>query len=260
MSTGKIRRVDYSPAEFLEGVSNLNIAQIGMYWIVCSLIYARNEPVADDAHWIARAGGCTPPYARRLIDELVIVGKLGRDAQGRLTNGRAEKELGRAAKRVENARRASAASADARSTRAGRSPVSNRANDLQDRAGRNQQPATSNQQPSSSKREFTRERATPSGNGAGAVSRGTLIPDDWQPSDETVAKLRRSRPDLVGSYYDIELLKFRMWAAANAVLTHRIEASFIGFMIKAHLPPKQTEEERDAEFQRVLRSLKEKRQ
>ena len=103
-------------------------------------------------------------------------------------------------------------------------------------------------------------RATPSGMGAGAVSRGTLIPDDWQPSDETVAKLRRSRPDLVGHHYDLELLKFRMWAQANAVLTHRIEASFIGFMIKARLPSRQTEEERDAEFQRVLRSLKEKRQ
>jgi hypothetical protein len=51
-----------------------------------------------------------------------------------------------------------------------------------------------------------------------------------------------------------------MWAQANAVLTHRIEASFIGFMIKARLPLRQTEEERDAEFQRVLRSLKEKRQ
>src|SRR5690242_7600440 len=51
---GKVRRIDFSPDEFLSGVHDLTLEQIGAYWMVCSLIYSRSERIPNDDHWIAR--------------------------------------------------------------------------------------------------------------------------------------------------------------------------------------------------------------
>ena len=254
----KARRYDYSPAEFLEGVSNLTVDEIGLYWVACSMMYARREAIANDAKWICRAAGCSSRKARSLIESLLAKGKLRLDDQGRLTNGRVLETIWDAQNRMKVARTGGESSSNARRTRRENEAQSRRINGL---VSTSQQPATSSHQPSSSERVKSALRATPSASGAVShETRARLIPDDWQPSDETVAKLRRSRPDLVGSFYDLELLKFRSWAAANAVLTHRIEASFIGFMIKARLAPRQTEEERVAERAAILARIRPKKE
>ena len=56
----KARRYDYSPAEFLEGVSNLTVDEIGLYWVACSMMYARRQ-----ASPTTRTGSAAPPAARR---------------------------------------------------------------------------------------------------------------------------------------------------------------------------------------------------
>jgi hypothetical protein len=101
--------------------------------------------------------------------------------------------------------------------------------------------------------ENARERATPPQAGLRQKKAGRMIPDDWTPSDATVATLTAQRPDLIGETYDLELTQFRLWAAANAVVTHNFEATFLRFMLKAHLS-------REAEAQRVLAEQRAKRE
>ena len=95
--------------------------------------------------------------------------------------------------------------------------------------------------------ENARARETPPQAGLRKKAGKRKIPDDWTPSDDTVATLRAQRPDLIGETYDLEFTQFRLWATANAVVTHNVEASFLRFMLKAHLS-------REAETQRVRSS------
>jgi hypothetical protein len=104
MTANKIRRVDFSPDEFLAGVNGMRADEIGVYWVVCSLIYSRGGPVDNDPQWIGRI--CSFHRAtdcRRCLDRLIALGKLTVNADGQLENGRAMTELGRAHRRVNQA-------------------------------------------------------------------------------------------------------------------------------------------------------------
>lgn len=108
----KIRHADFYPDEFL-GVVGLGPAEIGAYWVACSLMYSRGGPIADDDAWIARACGCNPRTWRALKDKLVSAGKLiVRD--GFISNSRVIREIERAQKRLKLSRNAAEASANVR--------------------------------------------------------------------------------------------------------------------------------------------------
>ncbi len=109
----KIRHVDYYPDEFMVGVVGLGPAEIGGYWIACSLMYSRGGPIIDDDAWIARACGCNPRTWRAIKARLVAAGKLTvRD--GFISNSRAIREIEKAQKRLKHSRDAAEASANAR--------------------------------------------------------------------------------------------------------------------------------------------------
>ena len=74
-----------------------------------------------------------------------------------------------------------------------------------------------------------------------ARKRATLITADWLPKPETVAELRKGRPDLVGETYEAELREFQLWCRSNAVTSHDPEASFLRFMNKARVSSAQRE-------------------
>lgn len=69
-----VRRVDYSPDEMLGAVSGeMSPTEFGVYWMICTLIYARRSSVPNDATWIAgRFKRSTDPRTiRAAIDALL---------------------------------------------------------------------------------------------------------------------------------------------------------------------------------------------
>ena len=49
----KVRHIDLHPDEFLAAVAGeMSPAELGVYWMVCLLCYARGGNIAGDADWI----------------------------------------------------------------------------------------------------------------------------------------------------------------------------------------------------------------
>jgi uncharacterized protein YdaU (DUF1376 family) len=218
----KIRRVDFSPDEWLSGTSELEVDEKGAYWTVCALIYSRGEPIADDERWIAKACGCHWRQWRRIRERLLALGKIRLTDDGRLTNGRAERELARAFGRVEDARAAAEESARIRAERRAAREAENGSEPAQDgrrtvagtsqdarttpaqppqetaktakindlaaadasgSAQANHQPSTINHQREEKSGESLTE--TPMrADGAPAEKRATRLPDGWRPEGE----------------------------------------------------------------------------
>jgi uncharacterized protein YdaU (DUF1376 family) len=53
----KIRRIDYSPDEFLVGVAGMSAEEIGVYWVIVSLIYSSGGPIPVDDDRLKRLAG-----------------------------------------------------------------------------------------------------------------------------------------------------------------------------------------------------------
>lgn len=134
----KIRRVNFTPDEFLAGIQSLTVDEIGLYWVACSLIYSKGGPIDNDAFWLGRNGGCSSRKARSLVARLLAKGKLSLDNRGRLVNGRAVREIKSAEFRSKVARTAGETSANVRRTRDEKRTVSKKNKDL---AGRTVQQA-----------------------------------------------------------------------------------------------------------------------
>lgn len=95
-----------------------------------------------------------------------------------------------------------------------------------------------------------------------APARGTQpgwsapVPEDWEPGDEAVQRLRVGRPDLTGGYYDQRMMAFRSWCKAKAITSHNFEATWMGFMVQSHAAPQSREtfdQERIRKGQEMLR-------
>jgi len=126
----KIRHANFYPDEFLVGVVGLGPAEIGAYWVVCSLMYSRGGPIPDDDAWIARACGCHVRTWRALKDRLVSAGKLIVQ-DGFISNSRVLREIERAQRRAKQSRDAAEASANARRESAEKDVQSHDNNDLE---------------------------------------------------------------------------------------------------------------------------------
>ena len=105
MTGPKIRQVDYYPDEFLIGVAGMTPEQIGVYWVICSLMYSSGGPISVYDERISRICGASKRKCRRIIEELMSAGKLQSDGQS-LANKRANFELSKAINRVNNAQTA----------------------------------------------------------------------------------------------------------------------------------------------------------
>jgi uncharacterized protein YdaU (DUF1376 family) len=123
---GKIRRVDWSPSEWLAGTRGvLTTTELAVYDLVLNIIYDRGDAAPNDPAYLAghfKLGrhetwrGITRSV-RASLDRLIEVGKLrlSNDEQW-LSNGRADLELGKANDRIDGASRAGVASGVARRT------------------------------------------------------------------------------------------------------------------------------------------------
>ena len=126
----KIRRVSFTPDEFLAGVQSLTVDEIGFYWVACTLIYSKGGPIDNDAFWLGRNAGCSSRKARSLVARLLAKGKLSLDNRGRLVNGRAVREIKSAELRSKVARTGGETSANVRRTRNEKRPDSAKNKDL----------------------------------------------------------------------------------------------------------------------------------
>jgi hypothetical protein len=118
----KVRRIDWSPSEWLSGTRGLGMDETAVYITVLNIIYDRAGACPNDAGFIAaqmvRSGqrnsqsqSGTTARTRHALGRLVDLGKLHvtPDGQG-LTNGRAERELNKARERMRGAAQAGRAS------------------------------------------------------------------------------------------------------------------------------------------------------
>lgn len=93
------------------------------------------------------------------------------------------------------------------------------------------------------------------------------IGEDWNPTEEQIATLRKNRPDLTGAYFDERMGAFRLWCKAKAVWTHDEGATWLQFMLGSYvreerggrgkgapaqsdLPPEEPWEKRIADFRK----------
>ena len=116
----KIRRVNFSPDEYLAGTVRLSAVERGCYWTVCCLIYSHGGPVDDDPEWLAKACNCHGNTWLAVRRKLVGLGKLvalpaaGGKGWGRLNNQRAAKELNAAENRLKLSAKGADSSAKSR--------------------------------------------------------------------------------------------------------------------------------------------------
>lgn len=104
MRPSKVRRVGYSPDEYIAGVGGvLNVAEQGMYWMICSLMMSEGGPVLQNDRRLAGLCLCRPAEARKLVDALVAKGKLRRSDEGKLSQKRALSEVELSMNRIQNA-------------------------------------------------------------------------------------------------------------------------------------------------------------
>jgi uncharacterized protein YdaU (DUF1376 family) len=124
----KVRRIDFSPDEWLAATVRLTVVEKGCYWTVCALIYSKGGPIDDDPAWIARNCGCDVRTWKAVRRRLLALGKILRiepikgpsgiiPACGQITNRRCEQELNKARTRTISARSAADLSAISRRSR-----------------------------------------------------------------------------------------------------------------------------------------------
>lgn len=255
MSDAKVRYFDFTPVDYLEGISDLDdSAQVAVYTVAFVTMQARGGPILDDAAWLGRVAHIrTEPQSRAALDALIAKGKLFVTDGGKLFNRRVETDLKRSVERIEQAR--------INGRQGGRPPKrapletkSRRGRDVVETSSR----STDNEQnqpvrkpngsdspisnPQSVSKTPTTDLTTTAGKPESVrAATARLIPDDWQPSGELLARIRKGRPDLVGKFYDERLQDFREWCAAKAVTTHHVESTFSTFMRNSKAAPKQSE-------------------
>ena len=190
----KVRRIDFSPDEWLAGTRELSLEERGAYWDVCALIYSRGGPVNDDEVWIAKALTCHVRTWRTIRARLIAAGKLA-SVDGKLVNLRTLREIQRAESRLKSSRKASEESAKARRERAENADLSNDYNDIPEAGapdfnGAIQQRATINDQnlplQETTAESLQRERAAESDSSAGAPGDVERLIASWNAAAETV--------------------------------------------------------------------------
>lgn len=103
----KVRRIDFSPDEYISGVAGKMPAEHqAIYWMVCTRIYSDGAELTFDddlVDLLARDCRLRRPKVRAILDGLVAKEKLQLN-EGKLSQKRCAKELKRSGERIETAR------------------------------------------------------------------------------------------------------------------------------------------------------------
>ncbi len=99
----KVRKVDFSPDEFLVGVTGMKAIDIAVYWVTCALQMSSGRAVHVADSRLFSIIDARAPDIKASLERLVAAGKLQRDGD-ELVNNRVRKEIKSAAKRIRTAR------------------------------------------------------------------------------------------------------------------------------------------------------------
>ena len=104
MSNGKARRVDYYPDEYIAGVGGvLRAEEQGVYWMLCSLIMSEGHAIEQNDRRFAALCQIRPSDSKRIIEKLVVTGKIVRQSDDKLFQKRSQSEVEKSLKRIQTA-------------------------------------------------------------------------------------------------------------------------------------------------------------
>jgi uncharacterized protein YdaU (DUF1376 family) len=109
----------FYPADFMNGVRGLNATEVGVYMMLLCRIYEENGPVEYHVRRLATYCGMREQTFLKSVQSLIDLGKLT-VAAGMLSNPRAEAEIAKRARDLENNSKAGKASAEKRQGKQGR--------------------------------------------------------------------------------------------------------------------------------------------
>jgi uncharacterized protein YdaU (DUF1376 family) len=98
----KIQRIDFSASDWLGGTSMLSLQECGLYIRICALIYVAGGPVTKAD--VRKIAGCRYETLNSVLLRLVEKGKVTFQ-DGVIDQPRCERELAKARRRIEEARR-----------------------------------------------------------------------------------------------------------------------------------------------------------
>lgn len=103
----KVRRVDYSPDEFLLGVTGMSAIDIAVYWVACSLMYSTGGGIPIEDERLFAIIKARAPDIRKSLLRLTSPAGPGLDAKlmrngDVIDNKRTRNELQSASKRIRN--------------------------------------------------------------------------------------------------------------------------------------------------------------
>jgi uncharacterized protein YdaU (DUF1376 family) len=88
-------------------------------------------------------------------------------------------------------------------------------------------------------------------------TRAQPIDPEWLPSEETVASLKKARPDLSDQRIVERTVEFRNWCAESNRHTHNPDATWFNFMVKTHAERSRTGGDRKSNLTDSLEALAE---
>jgi uncharacterized protein YdaU (DUF1376 family) len=100
----KVRRINFSPDEWLGGTRGLSLEQEGLYIRLCALMYSIGGPLPADRGHLSQLCHCDPRKLSRVLDSLIALGKVTNFAET-LTILRCEVELMSARSRADISRK-----------------------------------------------------------------------------------------------------------------------------------------------------------
>ena len=102
--SGKVRRIDFYPDEYIAGVGGvLRADEQGVYWMVCALITSQGGPIEYNDRRISGLCCMRPSDLRRVVERLIELGKVTLTSDGKLSQKRAQSEVELSAKRIQSA-------------------------------------------------------------------------------------------------------------------------------------------------------------
>ena len=198
----KPRRFDFDPDRFIAGVSaQLTPVEMGVYWIVCSLMYSKRGPIDDDPHWLAGIfkKGTDPRTVKAALDSLEMREKLQR-VGSKLVVKSCQDEIEAAANRMRTSHE--------NGSKGGRVSNKIKGEDADMGSDKKNPPALPLPIPPS-----IPEKDTAPQGGARPAKKGSRLSEDWKPSGADIAYA-----DNLGLDASLVAPRFRDWwlAAAGA--------------------------------------------
>lgn len=215
---------------YLANTLHLNRAQHGSYCLLIMACWKAGGRLPANDATLATIARCTP---REWKAERPVFAAFFTEEDGHWVHDRVVTELEKARGFVEQRAAAGRASAEARKRqRDGNDRSTSVATD-----GQREAKTTPTPSPSTVTTTLTvTTSAADAARQSGAAPRAKLIWDDWTPSEQAIANLRKGRPDLIGALYDERMQDFREWCRAKAVTSHDIEATWSSFMRRTKVP------------------------